>query len=122
VTAALGDAPVLEDEDGVGVLHRREPLGDGDRRAVGRERFERALDQILRLGVDRGGRPVEHQDVRVLEDDAGDGDALALAARQLHAPLADLGVVAVREVRDELVGLRRAGRLADLLQRGVEPA
>ena len=53
------------------------------------------LDRRLDLAVERRGRLVQHQDRRVLEDDAGDGDALTLAARQLDAALADLGVVAV---------------------------
>ena len=44
----------------------------------------------------RGGL-VEDEDARVLEQDAGDGDALALAAGERDAALADAGVVAVLE-------------------------
>src|SRR3712207_7820864 len=42
-------------------------------------------------------------------------DALALAARELDAPLADQGLVAPRQPRDELVRVGRPGRLDDLL-------
>jgi hypothetical protein len=52
------------------------------------------LDRRLDLGVERRGRLVEHQDRRVLQQHAGDGDALALAAGELDAALADMGVVA----------------------------
>ena len=52
------------------------------------------LDRGLDLAVERGGGLVEHQDRRVLQDHAGDGDALALAAGELDAALADMGVVA----------------------------
>ena len=52
------------------------------------------LDRGLDLAVERGGGLVEHQDRRVLEDHARDRDALALAAGELDAALADLGVVA----------------------------
>ena len=53
------------------------------------------LDRRLDLRIERRGRLVEHQDRRVLQDDAGDGDALALAAGELDAALADMrGIVA----------------------------
>ena len=44
---------------------------------------------------------------------AGDGDALALAAGEPAAPLADDGVVAARQVEDEVVGEGRARRGLD---------
>ena len=58
---------------------------------------------------------------RVLQDRARDAQPLALAARQAAAGLGDLGVVALRQPRDELVRVRRARRLLDLLVGGVEP-
>ena len=50
------------------------------------------LDLLLGLGVERRGRLVEQQDARVLQDGAGDRDALLLAAGELQAALADHGV------------------------------
>ena len=71
---------------------------------------QRGVDLLLGRGVDRRRGVVEHQDPRVGEERPGQGDALALAARQGEAPLADDGVVAVGQARDELVGLGRRGR------------
>src|SRR5690606_42127806 len=51
----------------------------------------------LGAGVQRGRRLVEHHDAGVLQQRAGDGDALALSARQLDAALADAGVVTRRQ-------------------------
>ena len=62
-----------------------------------RDAVERVLDVLLGVAVERRGRLVEHQDRRALEDGAGDGDALLLAAGELEAALADLGVVALRQ-------------------------
>lgn len=45
----------------------------------------------------------------VLEDGAGDGDALLLAAGELQAALADLRLVAVGQRFDKVMDLRRAG-------------
>ena len=42
--------------------------------------FERPLDPRFGFGVQRAGRLVEDQDRRILENGAGDRDALALAA------------------------------------------
>ena len=53
------------------------------------------LDQALGVHVDVRGRLVEHEDPRVGHQRAGERHQLALAGRQLHAALADLGVVAV---------------------------
>ncbi len=50
---------------------------------------ERVLHEQLRLGVERRGRFVEHEQRTVLEDRARDRQPLALAAGQPLAALAD---------------------------------
>ena len=77
---------------------------------------------LLDLHVDGAGGVVEDQDRRVDEQRARDRDALALAARQRVAALADDRVVAVRQLEDELLGAGRARRRADLLERRVGTA
>ena len=59
------------------------------------------------------------EDRRPLQDRAGDGDALLLAARKLQPALADLRVVAVRQALDEVGDLRHPRRLAHLGVGGV---
>ena len=78
-------------------------MRDGDDSTVFHQTFESVHDQLLRLGVERGGRFVEDEDRRVAQDRAGDADALALPAREGEAALAHHGVVAVRHLRDELI-------------------
>ena len=60
---------------------------------------ERRLDRFLGAAVERAGRLVEDQDRRVLEQGAGDRDALLLAARQLEPALADHRFIALRQAR-----------------------
>ena len=69
------------------------------------------------FGVEVAGGFVEDQDLRVGEDGAGDGDALPLAAAELHAALADERVVAVGQCVDELVGVGDRGGAADVVGR-----
>ena len=76
---------------------------------------DRLLDARLGLDVERAGRLVEHQDRRVLQDGAGNGDALALAAGQLAAALAGTRVVAVALGEDEVLRRRGLGGGMDLV-------
>ena len=73
------------------------------------------LDEVVGAGVDAGGGLVQDQDAGVDQDGPGDGEALALAAGEAHPPLADQGVVALRELGDEVVRVRRPRRRLDLL-------
>ena len=87
-----------------------------------RSDLQAVLDQRLALAVEARRRFVEDQDARVGEDRARDRDALALAARQPHAALADDRVVALLERLDELVAVRDAADRLDLLARRVRAA
>ena len=73
------------------------------------------LDRELDFAVERRRRLVEHEDRRVFQHHARERDALALPARELHAALADVRIVAgaavpVAQVDDEFVRLRLARR------------
>ena len=82
------DLAVLEHDQAVGVAQRAQAVRDGEGRAALDQAGDRVLDLLLGLGVDRGGRLVEDQDARVVQDRAGDADALALAAAERLAALA----------------------------------
>ena len=107
--------PVGDDDDDVGREDGREAVRDGQHRAAARQALQRVLDGALRHGVDARRRLVEDEDGRVLEQRAGDGDALLLAAGEAVAALADDGVVAVGQARDEVVDVGGARRRFDLL-------
>ena len=120
VVGAVGDDPaVVEQHDPVGQGDGGGPVGDDDRGAPGHDLAEGVADLVLLGGVDRRGGVVEDQHPGVGQDGPGDGDALALAARQREAPLADLGAVALGQRRDELVGAGEAGRPLDVDLVGV---
>src|SRR5229473_2695699 len=107
VRAFLDDAATIEHDEPVHPADRRQPVGDRDHGAPFHQPGELLLDRRLDLGIEGRGRLVEHQDRRILEDHPGQRDALALAARQLDAALADMGIEAapampVLEALDEL--------------------
>src|SRR5204863_8500963 len=69
---------------------------------------------LLGYGVEVGGGCVEDEDGRVFEDGARDSQALALAAGEAQALLANLCVVAAWQRHDKVVDVRLPGRLDHL--------
>src|SRR5262249_44423737 len=92
--ALLDDTAPVEHNEAIHLRDGREAMRDRDHRLVSHERTQARLNGGFDFAVERRGRFVEYQDRRVLENDAGDGDALALAAGKLHAALADLRTIA----------------------------
>ena len=120
MAALLDDAAARDDGDLVGVLDGGEAVGDHQRGAALAQLVQRALDHDLGGVVKRRGGLVQDEYGRVLEEHAGDGQALLLPARQAHAALADHGVVAVLHGEDVVVDVGALGGLDDLLLGGVE--
>ena len=97
VAARFDHVAVLDHEDAVGMRDRGQPVRDHQRGAALAQFGDRLLHLTLGFRIERGGRLVEQDDRRVLDQRARDGDALALAAGELHAVLADRRLVAIRE-------------------------
>ena len=122
--AGFDDAALVHEDDAVGVAHGGEPVRDDEGGAAIAQLVDRQLDALLGFDVERAGRFVEHQDRRILEDRAGDGDALALAAGKLRAALADHRIVARAFRQDEVVrrGRHRGGVNAMIVGVGAADA
>ena len=71
------------------------------------------------LYVEAAHRLVEDQHARAFEQGAGDGDALALSAGQADAVLAHRGLVALRQLFDDLMDLGHLAYVHDLFEAGV---
>src|SRR5687767_2415355 len=108
VLAFLDDAALLDGDDAVAVAHGRQAVRDDEHGAALADVAHVALDRLLGFEVEGAGRLIEDQDARVGDQSARDRDALALAARERAAALADHGIVAFRQLQNEVV---RAGEL-----------
>ena len=71
---------------------------------------QRILDQRLCLCIYAGGRVIQDQDPRVLEDRAGNGHTLLLPTGKGHPSLPHVRVVSLRHFQDELVRRSSLGR------------
>ena len=84
--------------------------------------FDGSLDGLLGMGIDRAGCLVHHEDLRIGDDRAGEGNQLFLAGRELVSALADLGVVPFFQPADEVVGIRDPGRSFNVFRRRLVDA
>ncbi|MND61060.1 hypothetical protein D3C80_523060 [compost metagenome] len=117
--ALLDDVPFIHHDQPVHGRNRRQPVGDGDDGLALHHFIQALLNGHLHFRVQRTGGFVQQQDRRVLQHHPGNGDALALATRQLDAALSHQGVVtavalAVAELADETIGLGAGRSGADL--------
>src|SRR5580704_10403088 len=122
VAAEFYDHAVLDHEDAIGVHDRGDTMRDGDGCATFAQFGDRLLDIALGFRIKRGGRLVQQDDGRVLDQRAGDGYPLALAAGKLQTVFADRGIVTVRGAFDEVVSVGRLRRGDDFAFAGAELA
>ena len=93
-------------------------MRDQQHRACAADLRHVALDDGFALVVERAGGFVKNQDARAAKQRARDRDALALPARQARALFAHQRVVALGQLRDELVRTGQLRRLHHLLDGG----
>src|ERR1039458_1148897 len=114
VGAVFDDVSVVEDGDAVGVAHGGDAVGDEDGGASLHELAQAVEDLVLGVGIDAGESVIEHQDTRLPNDGAGDGDTLLLSSGEGEAALADHGFVLFGEALDIGGDAGDGGGAADL--------
>jgi hypothetical protein len=115
------DPTLVQQHDAVRQADGGKAMGDDQRGPSLHQHPQGGVDPLLHLDVDGARGIVEDEDGRVDQEGAGDGDALALTARERVAALTHHGVVALGEVPDEARGTRRLGRRHHLFHGGVRP-
>src|SRR5215472_8830482 len=99
----------IDRHDAVGPAHGRQPVGDDYEGAAGGDAPHILLDDALAFVIERARRLVEYQNPRIGQQRPRNRYALALAARERGAALADDRVVCLRQLEDELVGSGELG-------------
>src|SRR5579863_5237690 len=115
----IGDGSVLDHYDAVGAAHGGEAMRDHDDGASSHQILRGGLHQRFGLAIQSGSGFVENKDGSVLENSAGDGNALTLASGKAHAFFADHRIVSAGQFHNEVMGQRGAGGGLDLLLRNA---
>ena len=113
------NVPVVEHDDAVRVLHGTDALRDDDLRRLRDIGGKSLLDLRVRARIDGARRVVEDEHFRLLQQRAGDAQALLLAAGDICAALLDIGVIAVWHGGDELIRTREHAGVPEFLVRGI---
>ena len=119
MAAAFHNLSFVQHTDFISIADGGQAVGNSDGGAVLHQVLQRLLHHLFRFRVEGGGRFVQNQDGRVLQDGAGDAHPLALPAGQFAAPVAYHGVVSLFAGHDEVVGVGYLGGFNHLLHRGV---
>ncbi len=107
---------MVEDKNLVSIGHGRQAVGDDERRPSAAQSVEGAFDFAFGLRIEGAGGLIQYENWGLLENGAGNGNALALAARQCGTSFARKVSVAPRFAHDEGV---RLGETCGLLDLGV---
>src|SRR5260221_2929173 len=120
--AGIRNVAVLQDNNTVYAPDGGQPVGDYKDRASGNQIVQCCLDQRFGLVVQRRGGFVQNQDGGVLQQRAGNGDALTLSSGEAQPFFTDDGVIALRQLLDKVMGKRDLGGFDDGVQRNVRLA
>ena len=122
VVAALDNVAVIQNHDAVGVHDGAEAVGDDEDRTALHQSVHAVLNQLLGTGIDGGGCFVQNHDRRIGHGRTGNGDQLTLALRKACAVAGELGVIALGQTGDEIVGIGQLGGLDALFICGIQLA
>ena len=122
VGAEADDPAVLEHDDLVGVDDGCDPLRHDDHGGIGRHVGEGVPQAGVGGDVEGRERVVEQVDLGPADERPGDGEALALAARDVRSALGDRRIEAFGHRFDEVPGLGDLEGLPHLLLGGVRLA
>src|SRR5688572_15007711 len=106
-------------EDLVHFEATRDGMSDEEDGCLSLELVNGAGEALGGAEVEAAGRFVKDENPRLFEHRAGDCDALLLPAREADAVLAERGVVALRQLVDDVVNLGELAGLGDLVEAGV---
>ena len=90
-------------------------MRDDQRGTFTADRANLGLNRFFALGIERRRGLVEHEDRRVLEQGARDGDSLLFATGQFESPLADRRLQSLRQFFDKFIEPRCANHRVELL-------
>ena len=120
--AALDDLSVVNDQDHIRTADGGQAVRNDEGRASGHHLFDGVLDQPLCDRIDRAGRFVKDENTRVGQQRARKRQQLLFAGGEAVAALADVGIIAVRQTRNNRIRRNRLDRRLDLLHCRVLPA
>ena len=120
VLPSLNNLSVFQNDNGVGIAHGGEPVGDDKYRPSLHQLIHTLFNQGLRPGIDAGGGFIQNQHRRVGHRRPGDGQQLPLALGKICPVPGDHSAVPLGQTPDEGIRIGDFGCPLDLLLGGVQ--
>lgn len=98
----FGNPSVFQNENSICFLNRLETMCNNEDGASFEKRMKRLTDLLLGEAIERGGRFVEEDNVRILEKYLRDRETLFLSSGEFHSPFPDLGFESLGQVEYKL--------------------
>ena len=90
-------------------------MGNNHRSTTLEHLCEGILHQLLALGIESRSRLVEDEKVGVLQHRTRNAESLTLTTRELCSTITNIGIVTLRTLHNEVVGICHLARLGNLL-------
>ena len=120
--AGFYDFPMVQHQDLAGILDGGEPVGDDEGCPPYHEPVQGFLDDPFAFRIQGRSGFVQNQDPGIFQDGPGNGDALALAAGYVDAPIPQIGVIPLGQIPDEFICIGGFGRCQHFLPGGIQPS
>ena len=101
---------------------RRQSMRNDEARPPRQHLLNRVLNQLFRLRINRGRGFVQHENRRIRQNRAGEGNQLFLTGGEAVAALANVRLIAILHVADEGFRADHAGGFRDFLVGGIGAA
>ncbi len=109
------DTSLIHDKNQIGILDRRETMGNDKARPPFHQATHRLLDEDFRPCIHTRGRFIENHDRRIGKNGPSDRQQLFLTLRDVRGFLIQDRIVPVRQRPDEVISVRRFGCGDDFL-------
>ena len=76
----LSNLSFINQHNPIGIFHRCQTVGNDQRRTAHGQLVKAGLNLLLRDGIQSGGCLIQNQNLGILQEDTGNGNALLLTA------------------------------------------
>ena len=98
------DTALVQHDDLVRIANRRNTLGDNDGGSIFQILTEAFANGRVGSGIHRAGAVIQNDDFGLFQECSGNAETLLLAAGYVDAALAKIGVIALWERHDKIMG------------------
>ena len=122
VGALLHDLAIVNHQHVVGIPDGAEAVGNDKAGAAGHQAQQSLLDARLGARVHAAGGFVQDQDRGIGQDGTRDREQLALSLAEIAGAFREQGIVTLRQLADEMIGVGYFGGRDHLFVSGIQPA